>query len=74
MASRTLPANTSIGTWGQPIAGAKTKNVTVQGPYNGQQSSAATSDTIVVYADYGLQDTTAVGAVDVNSTNLKDPA
>jgi len=74
MAARTLPANVTISTWGQPFQGAKTKNVTVQGPYNAQQSSAATSDTIVVYADYGLQDTTAVGAIDVNSTNFKDPA
>lgn len=58
---------------GPEMVGLKNKNVTVQGPYNAQQSSAATSDVVGVWADYGHYDYTISAPVDVNSTNFKDP-
>jgi len=78
MAARPTIANVSLSTWGQPFVGQKTKNVTIQGPYNGQQGSAGsndqTTDTLSVSADYGVYDTTTSSNVDSNSTNFKDPA
>jgi len=55
------------------MVGEKVKTVTDQGPYSGNQSSAATSDVVQVYADYGVWDYTVGQALDANSTNLKDP-
>lgn len=58
---------------GPEMVGLKNKNVTLQGPYNGQQASAATSDVIGVWADYSTYDYTISAPVDSNSTNFKDP-
>lgn len=78
MAARPAITNVSLSTFSQPMVGQKNKTITIQGPYNGQQGSAgnndATSDVISVSADYGVYDTTTSSNVDVNSTNLKDPA
>lgn len=76
MSARTLPANVTMSTMGQPFQGEKNKSVTVQGPYNGFQTgqSVATSDAVTVNADYGVFDTTVTQNLDVNSTNFKDPA
>lgn len=56
------------------MVGEKAKTVTDQGPYNNQQSGAATSDVVAVWADYGTYDYTTSQNLDVNSTNFKDPA
>ena len=55
------------------MVGEKNKTVTDQGPYNAQQSAAGTSDVVSVGADYGVWDYTQNIALDVNSTNFKDP-
>lgn len=70
-------ANSGAATSGNStseMTGEKGKAVTVQGPYNAQQSSAATSDVVGVWADYGLYDYTTSQNLDVNSTNFKDNA
>jgi hypothetical protein len=56
------------------MVGEKNKTVTDQGPYNAQQSAAATTDVVAVFADYGVWDYTQNIPLDSNSTNLKDPA
>lgn len=85
MANTVRPAltNVSMSSFGQTGAatagnansmfGEKAKAVTLQGPYNAQQSSGATTDVIGVWADYSTWDYTLSAAVDTNSTNLKDP-
>ena len=55
------------------MVGEKAKSVTLQGPYNAQQSGAATGDVVSVGADYGVWDYTVNQSLDPNSTNLKDP-
>lgn len=55
------------------MVGEKNKVVTVQGPYNAQQSAAQTTDVVGVWADYGNYDYTISANLDVNSTNFKDP-
>lgn len=55
------------------MVGLIAKTVTVQGPYSANQSSAATTDVVQVGADYAIWDYTLGQAVDVNSTNFKDP-
>lgn len=70
-------ANSGAATSGNStneMDGEVNKAVTVQGPYSANQSSAATSDVLGVWADYGIYDYTISQAVDVNSTNFKDPA
>jgi hypothetical protein len=58
----------------QMMTGEKLKTVTNQGgPYNAQQSGTATSDVVSLGADYGVWDYTQNQALDVNSTNFKDP-
>jgi hypothetical protein len=82
---RVLPTNIAMSSFAQSgaatttpaspeMVGEKNKTVTVQGPYSANQSSAATSDVIGVWADYGVYDYTISQAVDVNSTNFKDSA
>lgn len=85
MANSSRPALTSVAmsSFGQSqgsttqvptmMVGEKNKTVTDQGPYNAQQSSAATTDVVSVGADYGVWDYTISAALDVNSTNFKDP-
>lgn len=58
---------------GPEMVGEKNKNVTVQGPYNAQQSSTATTDVVGVWADYGVYDYTTSQNLDVNSVNFKEP-
>lgn len=58
----------------QEMDGLVNKAVTIQGPYSANQSSAATSDVLGVWADYGIYDYTIAAPVDVNSTNFKDSA
>lgn len=81
---RTLPSSVSMSSFAQSgaatttvvgpeMVGEKNKNVTVQGPYSANQSSAATSDVVGVWADYGIHDYTISQPVDPNSTNFKDP-
>jgi hypothetical protein len=82
---RVLPGNVAMSSFAQSgaatttptspeMVGEKNKTVTVQGPYNAQQSSAATSDVVGVWADYGVYDYTIAANLDVNSTNFKDNA
>ena len=73
MANRPALNNVTFSTFAQPLVGEVSKSITVQGPYNAQQSSAATSDIVTVSADYGVYDTTASLNLDVNSVNWKDP-
>jgi len=81
--TRTLPGNIAMSSFAQSgsatstptspeMVGEKNKTVTVQGPYNAQQSGVATSDVVGVWADYGLYDYTQAQNLDVNSTNFKD--
>lgn len=82
---RALPTDVAMSSFGQSglsttqvtnqMVGEKVKTVTVQGPYNAQQtgSSVATTDVIEVWADYGVHDYTTNTFVDPNSTNFKDP-
>lgn len=82
--SRVLNGNIAMSSFGQSqgsttqvsvmMVGEKNKTVTDQGPYSGNQSSAATTDVISVGADYGIWDYTQNQALDVNSTNFKDNA
>jgi hypothetical protein len=81
--SRVLNGNIAMSSFGQSqgsttqvpvmMVGEKNKTVTDQGPYNAQQSAAATSDVVSVGADYGVWDYTQNIALDSNSTNFKDP-
>lgn len=81
--SRVLNGNIAMSSFGQSqgstsqvttmMVGEKNKTVTVQGPYNAQQSGVSTSDVISVGADYGVWDYTENQAVDSNSTNLVSP-
>lgn len=81
--SRTLNGNIAMSSFGQSqgstsqvpvmMVGEKIKTVTDQGPYSANQSSAATTDVVSVGADYGVWDYTLNQALDVNSTNFKDP-
>lgn len=82
---RVLPGNVAMSSFAQSgaatsgnstneMVGEKGKAVTVQGPYTANQSTAATSDVIGVWADYGIHDYTISQPVDVNSTNFKDSA
>lgn len=81
--NRVLPTDIAMSSFGQSgtsttqvpveMVGEKNKNVTVQGPYNAQQSAVATTDVIEVWADYGIHDYTQNQFVDSNSTNFKDP-
>lgn len=79
---RVLPGNVAMSSFANSgaatttptspeMVGQKNKTVTIQGPYNAQQSST-TSDVVGVWADYGLYDYTASQNLDVNSTNFKD--
>lgn len=81
---RVLPGNVAMSSFAQSgaatttpagpeMVGLKNKNVTMQGPYNAQQSGAATSDVVGVWADYSTYDYTTSQNLDVNSTNFKDP-
>ena len=82
---RSLNGNIAMSSFGQSqtgsttvqtavmMVGEKNKTVTDQGPYSANQSSAATSDIVSVGADYGVWDITLNQALDVNSTNFKDP-
>lgn len=82
-ANRSLPTDVAMSSFGQSgtsttqvpvmMVGEKNKTVTDQGPYNAQQSAAATSDVVEVWADYGIHDYTQNIFLDSNSTNLKDP-
>ena len=81
---RVLNGNIAMSSFGQSqtgsttvqtpvmMVGEKNKTVTDQGPYNGQQSAAATTDVVSVGADYGVWDITQNIPLDANSTNLKD--
>jgi hypothetical protein len=81
---RVLPGNVAMSSFGQSgtattqipgeMVGEKAKTVTLQGPYNAQQSSAATGDVVGTWADYSTYDYTISANLDVNSTNFKDPA
>ena len=81
--SRVLNGNIAMSSFGQSqgsttqvavmMVGEKNKTVTDQGPYNAQQSAAATSDVVSVGADYGIWDYTQNIPLDSNSTNFKDP-
>jgi hypothetical protein len=83
-ANRTLPTDVAMSSFGQSgtsttqvanmMVGLKTKTVTDQGYYSANQSSAATTDVVGVWADYSTWDYTAGQALDVNSTNFRDPA
>lgn len=80
--NRPLPTDVAMSSFSQSGAnstsnvptmfGEVAKTVTIQGPYNAQQSSS-TSEVVQVWADYGLYDATAQGNLDSNSTNFKDP-
>jgi hypothetical protein len=81
---RVLNGNIAMSSFGQSqttttqvqgmMVGEKAKTVTDQGPYSANQSGAATSDVVTVGADYGIWDYSINQALDVNSTNFKDPA
>jgi hypothetical protein len=80
---RVLNGNIAMSSFGQSqtsltqvpvmMVGLKNKTVTDQGPYSANQSGAATSDVVSIGADYGVWDVTINQALDVNSTNFKDP-
>lgn len=86
MANSSRPGltNVSMSSFGQSqgsttqvsgmLVGEKPKTVTVQGPYNAQQSSTATTDVVSVGADYGVYDYTTSQNLDANATNLQSPA
>lgn len=81
--SRVIPTDVAMSSFAQsnsqttanvPVMyGEVAKTVTLSGPYNAQQSAGATTDIIQVGADYGIWDYTQNIALDVNSTNFKDP-
>jgi hypothetical protein len=80
---RVLPTDVAMSSFGQSgtsttqvqgmMVGEKSKTVTDQGPYSANQSAAATTDVVGVWADYSTWDYTVSQALDVNSTNFKDP-
>lgn len=74
MAARPTLTNVALSTWGQPLAGAKSKTVAVQAGVNSFANlpSIATSDVVSVSADYGIYDTTTSGNLTVEATNFKD--